>query len=264
VREGVTLSALLRRRGRVAGIEARDDTGRPMRAAARLVIGADGRSSAIARLTGATSYRDLGPVSIAYFAYWSGLAAPGLELYFAPQRAVGLFPTHNRETLAFVQAPLRELRHFKTDVRHAYLGALRAIPGLGDRLACARVQGRVLGMAQLPNFFRVPSGPGWALVGDAGHHKDPLVARGISDAWRDSELLADAITHGWHAENALSAALDDYRRIRDEASTKVSELNVRLARLDQTLPEMESTWAALTDAERRADEAAASQLPGPP
>jgi 2-polyprenyl-6-methoxyphenol hydroxylase-like FAD-dependent oxidoreductase len=260
VLEGVTLTALQRCRGRVCGVEARDATGRRLCAAARIVIGADGRSSLVARLAGAPTYRDLGPVSIAYLAYWRGLPADGVDLYFAPRRAVGLFPTNDGQTLAFVQAPLDERPRFKGDVPGGYLGALRATRRLADRLACARIQGRILGMAQLPNFFRVPSGPGWALVGDAGHHKDPLVARGISDAWRDSELLADALTDGWHAEPALYAALDEYRRVRDEWSWTVSELNVRLARLHQPLPDMESTWAALTAAERLSDEADAARV----
>jgi flavin-dependent dehydrogenase len=253
VREGVTLTGLLRRGRRVAGIEARDASGRPIRAAAGLVIGADGRSSPVARLAGAATYRDLGPVSIAYFTYWSGLPSPGVELYLAPGRAVGLFPTHHGQTLAFVQAPKREHRRFRSDVRSAYLDALHRTPGLRERLTGARREGRILGMAQLPNFFRVPSGPGWALVGDAGHHKDPLVARAICDAWRDSELVADAVTHGWHAERSLNSALEAYHRTRDDASMTISELNVSLARLDQPLPDMQATWAALTDAERRAD-----------
>jgi hypothetical protein len=35
----------------------------------------------------------------------------------------------------------------------------------------------------LPNFFRRPCAPGWFLVGDAGYHKDPYMALGISDAF---------------------------------------------------------------------------------
>ena len=45
----------------------------------------------------------------------------------------------------------------------------------------------------VPNFFRKPYGPGWALVGDAGYNKDPITAQGISDAFRDAELCADAL-----------------------------------------------------------------------
>jgi flavin-dependent dehydrogenase len=59
----------------------------------------------------------------------------------------------------------------------------------------------------LPTFFRVPSGPGWALVGDAGQHKDPMIARGIADAFRDGDLVASAVVDGWDGD--LDGALAD-------------------------------------------------------
>ena len=45
----------------------------------------------------------------------------------------------------------------------------------------------------MPNYYRKPYGQGWALVGDAGYHRDPVLAQGISDALRDSGLLAEAL-----------------------------------------------------------------------
>ena len=67
-------------------------------------------------------------------------------------------------------------------------------------------------MVELPNFFRVPFGPGRALVGDAGHHKDPLVARGISDAFRDAEFLAEAAHRALAGEAEMAMALQEYHR----------------------------------------------------
>lgn len=58
-------------------------------------------------------------------------------------------------------------------------------------------------MADLPNFFRRPYGPGWALIGDAGHHKDPTLARGISDAFCDADLLANAVDAGLSGQLAM-------------------------------------------------------------
>jgi flavin-dependent dehydrogenase len=113
-------------------------------------------------------------------------------------------------------------------------------------------------MAELPSFFRQPFGPGWALVGDAGHHKDPLVARGISDAWRDSQLLADAVITGWGEPAHLHSRLADYQRVRDRASTRLTRLNAELARLDRPLQEMSELWQQLADAERAGEEAITS------
>ena len=45
----------------------------------------------------------------------------------------------------------------------------------------------------MPNYFRKPFGPGWALVGDAGYNKDFITAQGIHDAFRDAELCATAL-----------------------------------------------------------------------
>ena len=59
----------------------------------------------------------------------------------------------------------------------------------------------------MPNFFRTPYGPGWALVGDAGYHRDPLAAQGISDAFRDAQLLSEAINAGLAGRLPLAQAL---------------------------------------------------------
>lgn len=108
-------------------------------------------------------------------------------------------------------------------------------------------------MVDLPNFFRVPYGPGWALVGDAGHHKDPLAARGITDAFRDAQLLADAITKGLRDGTPLATALAGYHEKRDTATIAINDLNVRAARLTGSVEEMAVIWRKLHDAELEAD-----------
>ena len=70
----------------------------------------------------------------------------------------------------------------------------------------------------LPNFFRTAHGPGWALVGDAGRHRDPFLAHGIADAFRDAELLAEAIDVGLSGLRPLDEALADYERHRNAGS----------------------------------------------
>ena len=52
---------------------------------------------------------------------------------------------------------------------------------------------RIRIVGDIPNFLRKPHGDGWALVGDASYHKDPILAQGISDAFRSARWLADAI-----------------------------------------------------------------------
>ena len=87
----------------------------------------------------------------------------------------------------------------------------------GDKAKEAEEAGAdIIGTADLANFLRVPYGPGWALVGDAGYHKDPQTGQGIRDAFRDADLVASAVDAGLSGRVSLEAALADYQRRRDE------------------------------------------------
>ena len=254
VREGVAVSELVREGDRVVGVATRDRAGARASERAEIVIGADGRNSLVARRVAAPVYADIGAVSIGYYGYWSDFPADGLEVYFKKRRLVGLFPTHDHRVLAFVQWPIDERAAFKAALTANYLHSLRSVEPVATRLADARLAEPIRGMVQLPNFFRRPFGEGWALVGDAGHHKDPLVARGITDAWRDSQLLTDALLGGWGSDAGLRDALAHYHHMRDRTAGQVAQLNARLARLDAPLETMAGLFAELAAAERASDE----------
>ena len=66
-------------------------------------------------------------------------------------------------------------------------------PEFAERLRGAKRETRLAAVGDLRGFFRKPYGPGWALVGDAGYHKDPITAFGITDAFRDAEAAAAAL-----------------------------------------------------------------------
>ncbi len=102
------------------------------------------------------------------------------------------------------------------------------VPHLAERLRAGRRAGRIAGTGDLPKFFRTPCGPGWALVGDAGYHRDPLTAQGISDAFRDAQLLSEAIDVGLAGRLPLAG----YQRQRDEAATAMYELTCQRATLE--------------------------------
>ena len=116
------------------------------------------------------------------------------------------------------------------------------------------LEGRVLGMLKVPNYFRQAHGPGWALAGDAGHHKDPLAGRGISDAFRDAELLAEALLNGiGGTDEDLSARLQHYAVARDDAALQVYEANLVLSRLNHPLEQAPAFVGTLIQAEEVAD-----------
>ena len=94
-----------------------------------------------------------------------------------------------------------------------------------------------------------------ALVGDAGHHKDPVVARGIADAFRDADLVASAVADGWHGD--LEAALAEYGRQRDQCAIPLSDANLGIARLDMAAGALGAAWFQISALEQALDDPAA-------
>ena len=115
---------------------------------------------------------------------------------------------------------------------------LTLAPSLDERVRHGRREERFLGSGDLPNFYRKPYGPGWALVGDAGYHKDPYTAQGITDAFRDAEGLAAAIDAGLTEHVPLENALADYERQRNAATLPIYGLTRQLAALEPVSPQL--------------------------
>ncbi|MEJ2890113.1 NAD(P)/FAD-dependent oxidoreductase [Actinomycetospora aeridis] len=107
---------------------------------------------------------------------------------------------------------------------------------------------RVRGFPGVPGHVRRASGPGWALVGDAGYFKDPLTAHGITDALRDAELLARALLGS--TERTRDAALRDYQHTRDRLSADLAALTERIASYRWDLAELRELLPALSAAMR--------------
>jgi 2-polyprenyl-6-methoxyphenol hydroxylase-like FAD-dependent oxidoreductase len=122
---------------------------------------------------------------------------------------------------------------------------LDAVPELAERVRAGSRNQRWCGTADLANFLRKPYGPGWAHVGDAGYHKDPILAQGISDAFRDAELLANAIDEGLTGLTPLDDALRAYEERRNEAALPGYEQNCAAAAFLPPPPEVFAERAAL-------------------
>ncbi len=232
LREGVVVDGLLSDGEQVVGIRGRTARGAAVAERAQIVIGADGKHSAIARLVGAPSYMEQPSLTCWYMAYWGDFPCEGLEMHWRPRRLVFVFPTHDQLSMVAVAWPHQEFGHFRSDIAGNYRATLAQMPALAERLPAARQAERFVGMADLPNFFRRPYGPGWALVGDAGHHKDPTLARGISDAFCDADLLAEAIDAGLSGRRAIGEALAGYEQQRNARAIPENEANLQSARLE--------------------------------
>jgi len=140
----------------------------------------------------------------------------------------------------------KEFGEFRADIEGNFLKTLRQLtPELADRVQKGKREERFVGTADLPNFFRKPYGSGWALVGDAGYHKDPVTAQGITDAFQQAELLAGAIDAGFSGRQPLQEALAEYERRRNEDVIHRYELACDFARLAPLPPEMRRLLEAL-------------------
>ena len=227
LRQGFTVQALLWDDGRVVGIRGRDATGATVEERAHIVIGADGVRSFVARQVGAPTYNEVPATTINVYSYFRGLDLDALELYVRPGRFFVATPTN--DGLAFVNqtVPAHEAERYRGRMADAYAETIAEIPHLADRLAHAERVERFRWAPPGDGFFRVPFGPGWALVGDAGYHLDPITAQGMLDAFRDAELLATAVDHGLHGN--LDHELVGYQQARDRAAMPMYDYTANLA-----------------------------------
>ncbi len=216
---------------RVTGIRGEARGGQSLVERASIVIGADGRGSGLARAVAAEERETVPTLTSWYFSYWAGLPAAALELYARRERVIFAFPTHDGLFAIFVGCPTDTRAEFQSDIEGNFFATMDLAPDLAARVRAGRRVERFMGAANLPNFLRKPYGRGWALVGDAGCHKDPYLALGICDAFRDAELLAAAIVEGLSGRQPLEDALAAYERRRDEATMPLYRLNLDRARL---------------------------------
>jgi 2-polyprenyl-6-methoxyphenol hydroxylase-like FAD-dependent oxidoreductase len=253
VRERFSVDSLVRRCELVTGIRGHAAAGATVTEKARIVVGADGLRSVVARAVRAPEYHLRPSLTCAYYTYWRGVSLAGAELYPRDGRMIVTAPTNDGESIVIVFWPKESFRRVRADVERSFLDSLELAPSLAERLRAGERADRFYGAAELPFFFRKPYGPGWALVGDAGYHKDPITAQGISDAFRDAELLTDAIDAGLSGRRPLEEALAGYERERDEDSLPIYALTHQMASLVPPTPDQQALYSALRGNQREID-----------
>jgi flavin-dependent dehydrogenase len=253
VREGFTVEEILIENGRVAGIRGRSNDGGAKVERARVVVGADGMRSSVAAAVRPEHYDEKPPLLAAYYTYWSGLPTDGrFENYIRDRRGFAAMPTHEDLTVVIAGWPYSEFAENKTDVEGNYLKTIELAPAFADRLRGARREARFAGMA-VPNYFRQPFGPGWALVGDAGYNKDFITAQGIMDAFHDAELCAAALDNALSEGRPFVEAMGEYQWARDARVKPMYDFTCQLATLEPPPPEMQQLIAAIHGKEKAMD-----------
>jgi flavin-dependent dehydrogenase len=245
LREGFTAEALLWDADRVTGIKGHSRTGGTVEERARVVIGADGVYSLVAKAVRAPEYDVKPPLATNYYSYYSGFEADDIEQYVRAYQAVGCFPTHDGLTLIAVLWPSSRFEEIRADIEGHVKKVLESTRSVADRLQSAKREEKWVGTAGVRNYFRRPFGPGWALVGDAGYDKDPITAQGISDAFIDAEALTTALDDGWCGRRPLDDALAGYQSSRDRRAKPMYDFTCQLATLEPPPPQMQQLFAAL-------------------
>jgi flavin-dependent dehydrogenase len=245
LRERFTVEELVWENGRVVGIRGRAAGGSTVTEKARVVVGADGLRSLVARAVDAPAYETKETLTCAYYSYWGGVPIEGAELYPRPERMIIAGPTNDAQTIVIVYWPRARFHEIRGEIEGSFMDALELAPALAERVRNGERSERFFGTGELPFFFRKPHGPGWALVGDAGYHKDPITAEGITDAFRDAELVSEAITDGLSGRRPLGEALTAYEQRRNEDALPIYEFTHQLAALEVPPPDMQALFAAL-------------------
>jgi flavin-dependent dehydrogenase len=247
LREGFTVDEILANDGTVTGIRGHDSGGRTVTERARVVIGADGRHSTVAKTVQPEEYNQRRSHLAMYYAYWSDLPSSGFETVVRTddRRGWACLPTHDDLTVLAFGWPVEEFKTNRKDIEGNFFAAMELAPGFAERVRSARRESRFIGSADLPGYVRKPFGPGWALVGDAGYHKNPITAMGITDAFRDAELVAEALDDAFSGRRSCEQAMSNYQQTRDHEALPVYDFTDDFAQLRPPPPEMQRLIAAM-------------------
>jgi 2-polyprenyl-6-methoxyphenol hydroxylase-like FAD-dependent oxidoreductase len=253
--------------GTVRGAVVRGPDGQARAVAADVVVGADGVRSRVARLVGAERHVSTPHAAAVIFAYWPGMDIEGYHWHYGQGVSAGAIPTNDGLTCVFVSGPAPGfLAQPRPPLETLYRRTLHAsFPELADALDAAAGSGstrrtaagsphavdwgttdaasapvRYRAYPGLPGFLRRSAGPGWALVGDAGYFRDPITAHGITDALRDAELLAHALSSG------AVGALEEYQATRDRVALGVLALSDRVASFNWDMEQVKGYHRALS------------------
>jgi 2-polyprenyl-6-methoxyphenol hydroxylase-like FAD-dependent oxidoreductase len=240
LREAFTVDEILVEDGRVTGIRAHTKDGTSVTERAHVVVGADGRHSRLVKAVQPESYNERPSHLAMYYAYWSNLPTGGFDTTIRAEdrRGWAAIPTHDDLTVVPFGWPVEEFHANRGDVEGNFRKAAELAPEFAERLRGAKRESKFIGSAQLPGYFRKPYGQGWALVGDAGYHKNPITAMGINDAFRDAELVAAAIHDDLAGTRPYEDGMRDYQETRDREAGPVYEFTDEFAQLQPPPPEL--------------------------
>ncbi len=219
VRMDAKVTDLLRERGRVCGVRIGEEELR-----ARLVVGADGRRSTVAKLAGARRYNVVPNQRAIYWAHFENTTEAPDPVFIYHRWADKLViscPADGGLRVVIVLPELAQIDAFRQDLEPSFMAHALACEPVARVLEGATRADKIVGVVRWEGYFRDASGPGWVLVGDAGHFKDPAPGRGIGDAFGQVDELAPRLASALAgSDEALDAQMAEWGRWRDEQSAE--------------------------------------------
>lgn len=255
LRQGVTFEDVLKDGDRVTGIRGRLQDGSAFTAHAKVVVGADGTHSRVARAVGSETYnespKEAGSFNL--YSYFTGVKLDGVEFFSRPERMIYAWETNDGRSVIGVIQPGSAPRPARENMEAHFQSELATLaPGLAARVQAGRRDDEWLSGA-IAAFCRQAAGPGWCLVGDAGVTMDPITAAGISNALRDADLAAALIHQGLQAGHSLDDSLATYQARRDAVSVPLLQFAQEMAKLAPPTEDVFKLFMALASNQAQID-----------
>jgi flavin-dependent dehydrogenase len=212
--------SVFRENEKVTGVICRDSDGKIAKYDARVVIGADGLNSVIAKEVEAETLMKTNENHHAvYYAYFSGvtpLPLPTFEWYWNDEDVILCNPIDQGMHCIAVMIPKKQTFRWKSNVKESFIDRIKRICTLAPRLLDSKVVGKVRGIGTLESYIKKPYGNGWVLVGDASAHLHPITGVGIDNAVCSAEYLADQLHTYMQGKKSWTEAMNEYETLRDE------------------------------------------------
>jgi 2-polyprenyl-6-methoxyphenol hydroxylase-like FAD-dependent oxidoreductase len=247
VRESFTVEELLMTGDTTVGVRGHGKRGTAVEERARVVIGADGVRSFVARAVRAPEYEVRPVAACCYYSYFSGVAQDDIELHVRDHCAFGGAPTNDGLHLVMVNWPARDFAAVRAEIEGHVWRALEKAPGFLARVRQGHREDKWYGTAGVPGYFRKPFGRGWALVGDASYNRDPITAQGISDAFIDAAGLTETLSGWLSGDGTFEELMNAHEAARNERVRPMYEFTSHLATLEPPPPRMQALFGALRD-----------------
>jgi 2-polyprenyl-6-methoxyphenol hydroxylase-like FAD-dependent oxidoreductase len=210
---GHTVTELVRDGDAVCGVQASTPGGETLIVRARLVVGADGRGSRVAKLSGVKT-RTVRHGRFAYGGYFEGPepeGSPDASLWLLDPHMAACFPTDSGQVFYAAMPTMERLPEFRADPARALVEFVGAIPE-APPIRASRLAEPVQGKIDMTNVAHVTTAPGLALVGDAALAIDPLWGVGCGWAFQSAEWLSDSVAPALAGAEPLANGLKHYRR----------------------------------------------------